>query len=276
VNSDLLVLNAMVRRELGVDFSENLDQLARKTRARRLATGATDLRAYIALLEDESVREAEWCALADAVANNETYFFREASQIDVICRFLIPPLVASRARDGFPHKPVRLLSVPCSTGEEPYSIVMQLIMNHDGFEENLHIFAGDLSERALRVARLGRYRPLSFRSTSADILHRFFRQRAGWTEIVPSVAKHITFFRANLVDVKSLQVAAPYDIIVCRNVLIYFSSPTRLQVMRNLSAVLAPDGFLCLGHADEVDGLEEYFEPLLYGGVIVHRGRQRA
>jgi chemotaxis protein methyltransferase CheR len=276
VNSDLLVLNAMIRRELGVDFSENLDQLARKTRARRLATGVPDLRRYIALLEDGSAREAEWFALADAVANNETYFFREASQIDVICRFLIPPLVASRARDEFPPRPVRLLSVPCSTGEEPYSIVMQLIMNHDGFEGNLHIFAGDLSERALRVARLGRYRPLSFRSTSADILHRFFRKRAGWTEIVPSVAKHVTFFRANLVDLKSLQVAAPYDIIVCRNVLIYFSPPTRLEVMRNLSAVLAPDGFLCLGHADELDGLEEYFEPVLYGGVIVHRGRQRA
>jgi chemotaxis protein methyltransferase CheR len=266
VDSDLLVLNALIRREFGIDFSEHLDQLKRKITARLIATGVADVRGYVQLLEYAPQRANELSALADAVANNETYFFRESSQLEAICRMLIPSLMAR-----LPEKrAIKILSLPCSTGEEPYSLVMQLMMNDDALEHNVRIFAADLSERALEAAKAGKYRPLSFRSTTPDIIQRFFTHQAGWSVIDANVARRVTFFRANLVDVESLQAEAPYDIILCRNVLIYFQPTTRDQVMSNLAAVLAADGYLCLGHADTIDGFAEYFEPSSVGASEVY------
>jgi chemotaxis protein methyltransferase CheR len=270
VDSDLLVLNALIRREFGIDFSEHLDQLERKTIARLIATGVTDVRAYVQLLEYGSSRENELSALADAVANNETYFFRESSQLDTICRMLIPRVAARQSE----KRPIKILSLPCSTGEEPYSLVMQLMMNNVELEQDVHIFAADLSERALAAARAGKYRPLSFRSTTPDIIQRFFSQQSGWTVIHPNVAKQVKFFRANLVDLTSLETESPYDIVLCRNVLIYFQPLTRLHVMSNLAAVLSRDGYLCLGHADTIDGFADHFEPTSVDGSVVYRHKR--
>ena len=210
--------------------------------------------------------------LANVVTNNETYFFREQLQLAAVCG----PIMTKMLQQHKSVHPIKVLSVPSSTGEEPYSIAMNLLMNDQPVGTRIEVYGADVSERALEVARLGEYRQLSFRGVAPEMKKRFFQQRDDIQIIDPSIQRLVQFFCANLVDASTLAFGAPYDIIFCRNVMIYFDRETQDRVIDVLSDILSPGGYLCLGHADAASGHYERFDTCALLGSVMYRRKHIA
>lgn len=272
MTKDLLVLSELVRTKFGLDFSEHLDRLSRKVALRLAATGCSTVGAYLSFLEHTVDTVHELNELANVVTNNETYFFREQMQLAVVCDEIVTEMLREQRHPGA----IKILSVPSSTGEEPYSIAMNLLMSDQPVGSRVAIYGADISERAIELARVGRYRPMSFRGVAPEVLERFFQPSDELQAIKPQVQRLVEFFLANLVLPESLAYAAPYDIIFCRNVMIYFNQATQRQVIEILTSVLAPGGYLCLGHADASPGLYEHFDTRTLVGSVLYRRKKNA
>jgi chemotaxis protein methyltransferase WspC len=206
------------------------------------AAGVHDLQAYVATL---STGSAAWEALVEAVVVQETWFFRDPASFDAI----VADVRARRTGPGAP--PVRILSCPCSTGEEPYSVAMALL-DAGVPEEGFAIHAVDVSTAAIAAATRGVFRARSFRdATRQDRAHHLQADAdaSAW-RISDRIRALVSFGVGNLVTGEGLPDAAPFDIVLCRNLLIYLDEGGRTRALRMLARLLAPDGLLIVGHAD--------------------------
>ncbi len=201
-------------------------------------------------------------ALLDRVVVPETWFFRD------------PPafaLLASLAGEWKRARPLRILSAPCATGEEPYSIVMALL-DAGLAPGRFQVDAADISARALDAARRAVYGKASFREGPPN---GYFTREDGEARLSGEISSMVCFRQANLADPAFLSEEAAYDFVFCRNVLIYLSGEARRIVFENLQRLLARDGVLFTGHA-ELAALEgEGDEPLSHQGAWAGR-RARA
>ena len=215
--------------------------------ARMRATGIADATAYAHRIAADA-RELQ--ELIDALVVSETWFFRGADAIDLVAAH-VRGLAAARTAG----RPVRILSLACSTGEEPYSVVMAL---HRGGVPStaFAMVAVDLSSRNLSFARAGLYGDFSFRQTGADSKALFFRPMAESWEIHSSIRESVTFRSGNLVDPRLLADETPFDVVFCRNVLIYFTPAARRLALANIERLLVPGGLLALGHAESSELLD--------------------
>jgi chemotaxis protein methyltransferase WspC len=213
-------------------------------RAVRLAMARTG----IARREDywQQVRSSneELQELIEAVVVPETWFFRDAEAFVTLVR-----LVAEEWLPGHGTTALRALSVPCSTGEEPYSMVMSLL--NGGISRNqIKVDAVDISARALARARDGEYGPNSFRGDDLAFRNRYFRQTARGYSLAKWLTDMVSFRHGNLLSPEWSADQEPYDIIFCRNLLIYFDRETQERIMRTLGSLLAATGFLFVGGAE--------------------------
>jgi chemotaxis protein methyltransferase WspC len=177
--------------------------------------------------------------LIEGVVVPETWFFRDPQAFVALVR-----LVTEERRHV-----LRLLSVPCSTGEEPYSLVMSLL--DGGFlPEQLHVDAVDISARALAVAQRGVYGSNSFRGAGLTFRDRYFQPTANGYALAERLRSHVTFHQRNILAPDFSFRPESYDVIFCRNLLIYFDRPTQEQVIKTLTGLLTPTGFLFVGPAE--------------------------
>jgi chemotaxis protein methyltransferase CheR len=202
-------------------------------------------------------------AVIEAMTTNETYFFRDKSPFDLFRDVLLPRHLERRSA----HRRLRIWSAAASTGQEPYSIAMLLdeaSARLDGWQ--IEILATDLSTEVLEKARAGLYSQFEVqRGLPIRLLLKHFVQVGGQWRIAPQIRSMVNFRPLNLVaDFGSI---GPFDIIYCRNVLIYFDSATKADVLRRLAEAMAPDGALLLGAAETVIGLTDAFTPDVH-----HRG----
>jgi chemotaxis protein methyltransferase WspC len=177
--------------------------------------------------------------LIEAVVVPETWFFRD------------PPAFVALARlvTEEPRSALRVISIPCSTGEEPYSLVMSLL--DAGFlPQQLHVDAVDISARALATAKRGVYGNNSFRGADLTFRDRYFQPTAKGYAIAEPVRSHVTFHHKNILAPDFGFRQESYDVIFCRNLLIYFDRPTQEQVIKILTALLTPTGYLFVGPAE--------------------------
>jgi chemotaxis protein methyltransferase WspC len=219
--------------------------------ARMRALGLTDQFAYGAAL---AVDADEQQLLAEELAVPETWFFRGGA---------VFAYLAARFRDEWPARhgrPFRVLSVPCSSGEEPYSIALAL-EEAAAPDDCCTILGVDLSRRQLAAARRAVYSENSFRQIDVDLRSRYFTGRDGKWSLVDSVKRHVGFAQANLADPEFLSDQEPFDLIFCRNLLIYFDEPGRRQARANLERLLAPAGRICLGPAEPLDPADHRYRP---------------
>ena len=199
-------------------------------------------------LEDywECVRasEAELQELIDAVVVLETWFFRHETSFAGLARLAQEEWLPRTGGDV-----IRLLSLPCASGEEPYSMAMSLLdagMRADRF----CIDAVDISVRALAQARLGVYRANAFRGVRADIRDRYFTKTVDGHRVNEAVRRQVQFHHGNLLAAEAFLGAGVYDVVFCRNVLIYFDSATQHALMPALSRVLSRNGALFVAPAE--------------------------
>ena len=177
--------------------------------------------------------------LIEAVVVPETWFFRDPQAFVALVRLVTEE----------PRSVLRLLSVPCSTGEEPYSLIMSLL--DAGFlPQQLHVDAVDISARALAVAKRGVYGSNSFRGADLTFRHKYFQPTPNGYALTEPVRSHVTFHQKNILSPDFAPRLGSYDVIFCRNLLIYFDRPTQERVIKTLTGLLAPTGFLFVGPAE--------------------------
>lgn len=172
----------------------------------------------------------------------------------------------------------RVLSIPCSTGEEPYSLALALA--ETGVQAERVVIDGvDVSARNVEAARRGVYSEFAFRQTS-DLRERYFRERGRGWELDASVRSRVRFQVGNLLDPGFLRFEQPYDLVFCRNLYIYLTTAARRRGMETLSRLVVAGGLLCTGHAEPLDANETRFERTGPEGYFLFRrsgggGRER-
>ena len=196
--------------------------------------------------------------LINAFTVNETYFNREEHQL----RCMTSDLLGDITREKKPGESIRIWSIPCSTGEEPYSIAMWLMENWSHVDSyNIEIVGSDIDTRALKAAAEGIYGERALMRLSRDVINRYFQPVAnGQFQIDPGLRASIQFTRANLIDPQDMARYRDFDIVFCRNVLIYFDDSSRRIAAENLYDCLRPGGYICLGHSETMSRISPLFQ----------------
>ena len=232
----------LLKQKMGLDStSVGSSTVERAVRSRMVAIGLEQIDEYWHTLSD-SAQELQ--NLVEAVVVPETWFFRDRPAFSVLVR-----LVTEEWRPRHPNSVLRVLSIPCSTGEEPYSIVMGLL-DAGLILEQMYIDAVDISTQALARARRGVYGSNSFRGEDLCFRDRYFRPVGHGYELNERIRGRVRFHHGNLLSDDFRLAEAPYDAIFCRNLLIYFDRPMQLQAMTTLRGLLADSGFLFVGPAE--------------------------
>lgn len=243
-------LARLVQDSCGITLAPTKRLMLQTRLGRRLkARGVADFEAYLALLTGPTPCQDEMQSFIDCVVTNETSFFREQPHFD----HLTPRRLQDLAMTGTPGH-LSLWSAACSTGEEIWSIAMQAeaARQATGAGWSWSGLGTDISIRALSHARRGTYPATGTGRVPRDLAGRFLQRlpdRADLVRIAPSLRRNVSFGQINLMHGRYLP-GRIMDLILCRNVLIYFDAPTQTRIIRKLCAHLRPGGLLMLGHAD--------------------------
>ncbi|MBS3820353.1 MAG: chemotaxis protein CheR [Planctomycetes bacterium] len=249
-------ISELVKRLTGINLHAGKKELVKARlakRTRQLKLGS--LEEYIGFVRnDKSGREL--VSMLDALSTNLTFFFREPAHFNFLKDRILPDI------KGRNTKRLRIWSAGCSSGEEPYSIAILLnecIPDLDRWDAK--ILATDLSTRVLSIAMRGEYAKQRFRDTPGQLVQRYFDvvqtspskiYRTG-----PRIRKIVHFARLNLVEPWPMK--GPFDVMFCRNVMIYFDKPTQNRLVKRYYDLLAPGGHLFLGHSESLTGTKHQF-----------------
>jgi chemotaxis protein methyltransferase WspC len=234
----LLEIETLLKKTIGLEIGLLGATAIENALKRRFAvTGVNDLGTYRDQLLDS---EVELQALIDAVVVPETWFFRDKDIFQALIRLL--PRTDGRG--------LRLLSLPCATGEEPYSIAITLL-EAGWAPECFRIDAMDVSTGALTRAKRALYGRNSFRGEDFSYRNRYFEAAGEFYQLTNTVRRLVHFSQGNLLDAGLFAQKSPYDVIFCRNVLIYFDRPTQEQVLRRIQGGMNADGLLFVGASEQ-------------------------
>lgn len=249
----------LVRKHCGLHFDSDSRYLVEKRLARRvedLELGS--FAAYRYHLRNGSSGDEELVRLIDALTTNETYFFRERNQLRALIEEVIPELMHRREKSGS-TRPVSIWSAGCSSGEEPYTIVM--MAKEAGLDlSDLRVYGSDISQSMLRRSREAVYRGASFRETDERVRERYFEEKDGLFRICDEIKKHVDFIHLNLLDQSRIALLGPIDVIICRNVIIYFDKQSKSEVIQTFYDKLRSGGYLLLGHSESLINVSSAFE----------------
>jgi chemotaxis protein methyltransferase CheR len=261
-------VRALLDREAGLVFDESRrDSLSYSLGERLGATGARSVDEYLLMLA-EPTGLAELQSLLNAVTIQETHFFRNPPQFRALRQHVLPDVVRhAAARD----RRIRVWSAGCSTGEEPYSVAMllrELLPLTDGWD--IEVVATDISTRALEAARVGRYGIRALAVAPPDDVARWFIRDDEEYVVRPEVRELVRFARHNLVN-DPVPDGAPFDLILCRNVTIYFSRDTTRSLMTRLHDSTRDGGYLFLGHSETLWQVNDEYRLVTLGDAFVYR-----
>jgi chemotaxis protein methyltransferase CheR len=261
----------LIYEETGISLGEHKRQLLRSRLAKRLRHfGFASYGEYYDYLMQQDPDRAECRKMINCITTNKTDFFRESHHFDYL-RDKVFPQLRERAARGGPCR-LRIWSAACSTGEEPYSLAMTVREQFGpppGWD--VQILASDIDTDVLTKAEAGVYTEDRLQGISQEFKRKYFLRgtgsNAGLVAVRPEVRDLITFRHINLVD-HSWPVETGFDVIFCRNVIIYFNRDTQRRLFERMSRSLAPNGYLFLGHSENLHWLTDLFVPL---GNTVYR-----
>jgi chemotaxis protein methyltransferase WspC len=231
---------ALLRETLGLDVASVGVRLVERAVQRRVtANKLGDVLQYADLLR---CSETEWQSLLEEVVIPETFFFRYPESFSALRQIVADPF-------PFGTRKVRVLSVPCSTGEEPYSIAMTML-DAGWSMEKFQIDAIDISANSLEIARQGLFGSNSFRGSELEFRSRYFEKREAGFRLCDRVRQCVKFEQGNVLEERFRSGKQSYDFIFCRNLLIYFYSQARDQAVEILRQLLTADGSLFVGPAE--------------------------
>lgn len=258
------ILSGLIEERLGLSYAfPDKALLEPKIAARVLELGVDSALDYYYYLRYDDSTGAELNALADTLVVNETYFFREHDQVDAVLSTFVVPMIDRGLRP-------RIWCAACSTGEEPLTVAMWLAER--GLLDRVELVASDISEVALAVARAGRYRPRSLRQVPREI------DPARWLETErsaliahPRLRAAVSWHRLNLIDQDAVRAMGDFDVILCRNILIYFRDETVRRVVSQLADRLKANGVLLVGVSESLMRFGTELTCEEHSGAFVYR-----
>ena len=265
---DFRRFSALVYEKCGINLHEGKKELVRARLAKRLReTGFRNFNAYYRFVTQQDSGD-ELVKMLDAISTNLTSFFREEKHFDFLKQVVFPTYVADKSRAGF-HRP-RFWSAGCSTGEEPYSLAIWLL-EYFGKSPRLDvkILATDISTKVLAQARRGVYPAVRLEKVPPTVVRKYFQRgyggQEGYFRVKPSLRKMIEFKRFNLME--PLPFKEAFNLIVCRNVMIYFDKRTQQALTDKFYDALLDGGYLFIGHSETLTGIHHrfrYIRPSVY------------
>jgi chemotaxis protein methyltransferase CheR len=270
---DLLRFSALVQNRCGLYFPEKRRaEFERGVQRAFAASTCADLDEYYRLLQDLNSGAVHFERLVNALTVGETHFFRDAAQLDVLHDHVLPQIIERRR----PLRTLRIWSAGCASGEEPFSIAMLLReLLPDVDEWTITILGTDINTEALDRARKATYGNWAFREERAKLWQPcYFRRKEKRYELIPTVRRMVTFAQLNLAEncYPAYDTNTTYmDLILCRNVMMYFTEPTTRQIVERFYNCLTDGGWLVVGHAEHSLITYRRFQVHNYPNAILYR-----
>ncbi|MBC7974521.1 MAG: protein-glutamate O-methyltransferase CheR [Myxococcales bacterium] len=241
----LAIFASLVEDSCGVHYApHDREVFGTKLAAHAADLGHDSLLDYYYRLRYDDADGAERTRLVEALLVHETYFFRELAPLRELVDGHLTQIIARRGH-------ARVWSAACSTGEEPLTVAM--LLDERGLLDRVELFATDISAQAVAQATSGRYRKRALRSEHPVALaERYLTQTDSGVAVDPRIRSAVTFRTLNLFDAGTIRMLGPLDVILCRNVLIYFSDGHIARVVDHLASALAPDGLLAVGVSESL------------------------
>jgi len=265
-------LRRIVYERSGIRFQDNKKYVLEGRLTRRLEELEFDnFDQYLTFISAGPYQQEEFQEMFNRITINETSFFRNVPQLEVFESIVLPRLLEARRA----AKTLRLWSAACSTGEEPYTLAIQVHRTLGVRLANwkIEILGTDISEKVLLAAQAGRYANYAIRNAPAIVIRRYFRQVNGFYQIDPTIQSMVRFERLNLKDAFAARRFGVWDVIFCRNVMIYFDNTMRRQCVRLFHNQLADDGVLFVGHSETLRNLDVAFEPTTESAAFAYTKR---
>jgi chemotaxis protein methyltransferase CheR len=268
-DEDFLKFREFFYRKTGILFEDSKRYFVDKRLVERIeATGYANFRSYFTFMRFQASGE-ELQALTNAMTVNETYFFREEYQFKCLVDSLLPEVVKIKA----PGSTIRIWSIPSSSGEEPYSIALYLTEYWPDIAHwDVELISSDIDTNILKKAREGRYSARSVQHLPAKLLQKHFRRLPdGDYQISDDFRQAVEFTRVNLNEPADTRPYRGFDVIFCRNLLIYFDDLSRRQAAEVFFDALNPGGFICLGHSESMSRITSVFKVRKFPDAIVYQ-----
>jgi len=244
-------------RKTGIYFEDNKRYFVdRRLTARMQATGHNSCLLYLRFVQFQP-SQSEFQRLVNTMTVNETYFFREDYQLIALVDGVLDDIRKRKA----PGEPIRIWSMPCSSGEEPYSIAIYLLEHWPGMAEaDVEIIGSDINSAVLEAAREGVFTEYALRNTPSSIVAKYFNQVSDTShKLIPEIRESITFTQVNLSNPDETRSYRGFDVVFCRNLLIYFDSASRREAVECLYGALNPGGYVFLGHSESMSRISSLF-----------------
>lgn len=265
--------SCLITRHTGMQIRpQDARKLQQLIASRMRARGIAEPEQYYQLLSEETAQgQCEWEALVPSLTTGESYFFRDQGQFNLLKEVLLPELLARRRT----QRTLRVWSAGCSTGEEPYSLAILLDqLLPDLSQWDVLILATDLNQEAIAQARQGVYSNWSFRSVQPEVQQQYFRQRRNGWELDGRILEMVTFRMGNLIQdafPSTYSDMHDMDLIICRNVFIYFQREALFSVAEKFAHTLREEGYLMTGHAELLGRQPDLLQPKIYPGSVVYQ-----
>jgi chemotaxis protein methyltransferase CheR len=255
-------------RKTGIQFESTKRYFVDKRLVERMhATGNPLFRSYFTMLRFQASGE-ELQTLTNLMTVNETYFFREEYQFKCLVNSILPELVSRKKDAG----PLRIWVLPSSSGEEPYSIAIYLLERWAQINSyDVEIIASDIDTRILDQARAGLYSARAVGQLPAHFLQKYFRRVDTEYQIVDDLRGAVEFTRVNLSERADTRPYRNFDIVFCRNLLIYFDDVSRKAAAETFYDALKPGGFICLGHSESMSRISSLYKVRKFPEAIVYQ-----
>lgn len=259
--ADFTRVQALIYQRAGISLHDGKHAMVYSRLSRRLRdTGYQNFRDYLSWLESHD--GPEWQEFVNALTTNLTSFFREQHHFEILAEHL-------KSRPS--NTPWRVWCNAASTGEEPYSIIMTAL-DALGPQANFKLWASDIDSKVLATAARGVYRQDSIKGVDMARLQRFFLRgkgnNEGFLRVKPELQRMVEFLSVNLIR-DDWPFREPFDIVFCRNVMIYFDAPTQRSVLERIHRVMKPGGLLFVGHSENFNESRDLF--VLRGKTVYER-----
>lgn len=267
---DFQKMGEFIYRKTGIflEVEKHYEKLAKYIDARCKTIGADSFRKYFYVLRFEDKSGDEFQALVNGITVNETYFYREKEQFEVVVNRILPELHAKRPR----HLPIRILSAPSSTGEEPYSIILHILEEGKIVEErDIEVVGIDIDSTVINKAKAGKYTERSIHAIPKPVLSRWFKSRPLGYDLIDDLIGTVDFKVANVFDRTQMRQLGKFDIIFSRNMLIYFDDSSRKEVAMTFYDMLNPEGYVLLGHAEYMSRITSVFKAKKIDSTLIYQ-----
>lgn len=271
-SEEFRLIRDVIAEFCGVYLNENnSERIRRKLHPRLIEHQIDNFEDYYRYLKFNRKRKEELARIADLIVNNETYFFREDYQLKAFSREILPEL----HERGSAGRRLNIWSAGCSTGEEP--ITLAILVKESGLFAgwDVKIFGTDISHKAITKARRGLYGPSSFRFTDKNkevrIKRAYFRKTPEGFQINKEIQAMVSLHHANIIQFEELAPLGNLDIVLCRNVFIYFPEAIRFRVVQMFYEKLRSGGYLLLGHSENLLNTSTAFSCVRLANDLVYR-----